>query len=234
MAEKEVEATYVEMTAKCGKRIILGSVYKSPNTNDDKLKIHLEEICNKIKQEKQKKELVIGMDHNMDLLKSHEHRHTQQFLDTLLNNDLIPTITRPTRITKTSATLIDNVFISKMLQQSFDSMILIEEISDHLPSLVLMKQTKLRNKDPLQFKSRKLTADKIKCLKDDLKKKDWNGILRSDNVNTNFENFCNELDTTMEKFALIREVRISWKRKHIEPWMSKSIERVAQRCKNLY
>ena len=147
-----------------------------PNTNDDKLKIHLVEICNKIKQEKQKKELVIGMDHNMDLLKSHEHNRTQQFLDTLLNNDLIPTITRPTRITKTSATLIDNVFISKMLQQSFDSMILIEEISDHLPSLVLMKQTKLRNKDPLQFKSRKLTADKIKRIKDDLKKKrlEWN------------------------------------------------------------
>ena len=128
------------MTAKCGKRIILGSIYKSPNTNDDKLKLHLVEICNKIKQEKQKKELVIGMDHNMDLLKSHEHRRTQQFLDTLLNNDLIPTITRPTRITKTSATLIDNVFISKMLQQSFDSMILIEEISNHLPSLVLMNK----------------------------------------------------------------------------------------------
>ena len=209
MVEKEVEATYVEMTAKCGKRIILGSVYKSPNTNDDKLKIHLAEICNKIKQEKQKKELVIGMDHNMDLLKSHEHRRTQQFLDTLLNNDLIPTITRPTRITKTSAILIDNVFISKILQQSFDSMILIEEISDHLPSLVLMKQTKLRNKDPLRFKSRTLTADKIKCIKDELKKKDWNGILRSDNVNINFENFCNELDITMEKFTPIREVLIS-------------------------
>ena len=144
------------------------------------------------------------MDHNMDLLKNHEHRRTQQFLDILLNNDLIPTITRPTRITKTSATLTDNVFISKMLQQSFDSMILIEEISDHLPSLVLMKQTKLRNKDPLHFKSRTLTVDKIKCIKDELKKKDWNGILRSDNVNINFENFCNELDITMEKFAPIK------------------------------
>ena len=147
MIEKEVES------AKCGKRIILGSVYKLPNTNDEKLRTHLAEVCIKIKQEKYNKKLVVGMDHNMDLLKSHERRRTQQFLDVLLNNDLIPTITRPTRITKTSATLIDNVFISRMLQQSFDSMILIEEISDHLPSLVLMKQTKLRDKDPLCFKS---------------------------------------------------------------------------------
>ena len=85
-----------------------------------KLKTHLTEVCSKIKQEKYNKELVIGMDHNMDLLKSHEHCCTQQFLDILLDNGLIPTITRPTRITKTSATLIDNVFISRMLQQSFD------------------------------------------------------------------------------------------------------------------
>ena len=169
MIEKEVESTYVEMTTKCGKRIILGSVYKSLNTNDEKLKTHLTEVCIKIKQEKYNKELVVSMDHNMDLLKSHEHCCTQQFLDILLNNDLIPTITRLTRITKTSATLIDNVFISRMLQQSFDSMILIEEISDHLPSLVLMKQTKMRNKDPLCFKSRSLTDAKIGLIKDELK-----------------------------------------------------------------
>ena len=234
MIEKEVESTYVEMTAKCGKRIILGSVYKSPNTNDEKLKTHLTEVCSKIKQEKYNKELVIGMDHNMDLLKSHEHCCKQQFLDILLDNYLIPTITRPTRITKTSATLIDNVFISRMLQQSFDSMILIEEISDHLPSLVLMKQTKMRNKDPLCFKSRSLTDTKIGLIKDELKMKDWNGILRSDNVNTNFENFCNELETTVEKYAPVREVRISWKRKYIEPWMNKLVERASEKCKSLY
>ena len=94
-------------------------------------------------------------------------------------------------------------------------MILIEDISDHLPSLVLMKQTKLRNKDPLQFKSRKLTDDKIQNIKDELKQKDWNGILRNDSVLINFDNFCKELDITMEKVAPIKEVRISWKRKYI-------------------
>ena len=41
-----------------------------------------------------------------------------------------------------------------------------------------MKQAKLRNKDPLCFKSRALTGDNIKHIKDELKKKDWNGILR--------------------------------------------------------
>ena len=52
-------------------------------------------------------------------------------------------------------------------------MILIEEISDHLPSLVLMKQTKMRNKDPLCFKSRSLTDTKIGLIKNELEMKDW-------------------------------------------------------------
>ena len=71
MLEKEAESTCVEMTAKCGKKIILGSVYKSPNTKEDKLKAHLTELC--IKSKHEKKEIVIGMDHHMDLLKSHEY-----------------------------------------------------------------------------------------------------------------------------------------------------------------
>ena len=93
MIEKEAESTYVEMTAKGGKHIILGSVYKSPNTCENTLKNHLTDLLNKIKFEKGNKELVIGMDHNMNLLKSQEHCKTQQFLDLMLEHELVPTIT---------------------------------------------------------------------------------------------------------------------------------------------
>ena len=234
MMEKEAESTYVEMTAKGGKHIILGSVYKSPNTCENTFKKHLTDLLNKIKFEKGNKELVIGMDHNMNLLKSHEHCKTQQFLDLMLEHELVPTITRPTRITNSMATLIDNIFISKLLQGSFDSMILLENISDHLPSLVLMKQTKMRNKEPLNFKSRALNDNKIKCINDELRCKDWNGILRSDNVNVNFDKFCNELNKTMDTYAPVKNVHISWKCKYTEPWMNKLIEKASNKCKHLY
>ena len=116
MVEREVESTYVEMKSKCGKQFILGSVYKSSNTNEAKLKEHLLEVCTKVKGEKGDKELVMGMDHNMNLLKCHEHSKTQHFLDLIHEQGLMPTITRPTRITKSTATLIDNIFVSTMLQ----------------------------------------------------------------------------------------------------------------------
>ena len=92
------------MTAKGGKHVILESVYKSPNTCENTLENHLTELLNKIKFKKGNKELVIGMDHNMNLLKSHEHHKTQQILVLMLEHELVPTITRPTRITNSMAT----------------------------------------------------------------------------------------------------------------------------------
>ena len=152
----------------------------------------------------------------------------------MLEHELVPTITRPTRITNMMATLIDNIFSSKLLQRSFDSMILLEDISDYLPSLVLMKQTKMRNKEPLNFKSKALNDNKIKCINEELKHKDWNGILRSDNVNVNFDQFCNKLNETMDTYAPVKNIRISWKHKFTEPWMNKWIKKASNKCKHLY
>ena len=57
---------------------------------------------------------------------------TQNFIELNLDSNLLPCITRPTRITKSTATLIDNVLISKNLQGKQDSKIIITDISDHL------------------------------------------------------------------------------------------------------
>jgi len=52
----------------------------------------------------------------------------------------LPCILSPTRITVTSATLIDNVFINDS-GLKFDSVILSNEISDHFPKIVKVKFT---------------------------------------------------------------------------------------------
>ena len=98
--EKELESTYIEITAKNGKQIILGSLYGSPITDVKQLFNHLEETIPKVKQEKGSKELMLGMDHNLNLLKVHLHQQTQNFLDILLELNMLPTITRPSRITQ--------------------------------------------------------------------------------------------------------------------------------------
>ena len=137
------ESVFVEIRSKNGKQIIVGSMYKPPNVSIDQYSNNLTTIVNKIKlvTGRYTPEIIIGMDHNINLLNSATHLPTHNFMETLSNLNLYPTITRPTRITHHSATLIDNIFISKLLHRNFKSSILIEDISDHLPLLTMFKQT---------------------------------------------------------------------------------------------
>ena len=97
------------------------------------------------------KEIILGMDHNLNLLKTQIHKNTQEFMDINFDNNLFPCITRPTRITKSTATLIDNVFISQHLHKSFDSCIVIHDISDHMPSIVNVHDQSHDKFTPLEF-----------------------------------------------------------------------------------
>ena len=124
------------------------------------------EITEKARSEN--KEIILGMDHNMDLIKSVEHKPTQHFVDSLVERDMLPTITHPTRITHTTATLIDNIFVSKKLHTDFESAIIIHYMSDHMPLLTLLKQTKVMDKTNLVFKSRNLSEKKLEIIRNKL------------------------------------------------------------------
>ena len=133
-----------------------------------------------------------------------------------------------------SATLIDNIFISEQLQCSFDSAILVDNISDHLPCLPLLHQTRIGNKSPLEFKSRNLNARKIEVINDTLRNKDWNGLLNSTDCSSNFDKFCDILHETMEDVAPLRTFRISVRRRFVEPWMTTGLENTMRKNKSLY
>ena len=110
-----------------------------------------------------------------------------------------------------------------MLQRAFGSLVLIEDTTDHMPTIVLMKQTKLRNKMLLEFESRSLTGAKLDTIKEDLKNKDWNGLLHNNDCDLNLSTFYDELKCSMNKVAPLKKVKISWKCKFTKPWINKSI-----------
>ena len=79
---------------------------------------------------------------------------TDRFISANLSLGLVPTITRPTRITRNTATLIDNIFISQTWLQNFDCEILVDDMSDHLPSIVSIKGLKTNKKESIRITSR--------------------------------------------------------------------------------
>ena len=71
-------------------------------------------------------------DFNIDLLKYAKHTSTTEFINLLFSCNLFPLISKPTRITKTSATLIDNIYVTNNLTVTHAD-ILYADISKHFP-----------------------------------------------------------------------------------------------------
>ena len=207
--EKHTESTFVEISIKNGTPVVIGSLYRTPNTPAQEFIDNVSNVIKKIRCEGKNKEVILGMDHNLDLLHSDIHTLTHKFLNMLLDMQLFPTITCPSRITQKSATLIDNIFISEKFQQDYDSALLVTDTSDHLPIMCLLKQTKIIDKNPLIFESRSLTTDKLNTIKNKLYSVDWHGLLNKNDVDENFKLLNDKISDTMDEVAPVRTIRIS-------------------------
>ena len=212
--EGKTESVFVETISKCGKPIIIGSMYRPPNTDLEQFSDNLTNIVSRARATKRKipYEIILGMDHNVDLLKGNLHIPTYNFIKNVTNLSLYPTITRPSRITHHSVMLIDNIYVSDQLHHSFDSMLLINDISDHLPTIALLKQTKLLKQEPLILESRCLNDAKLKVVNHQLMRKDWIGLLTGSTCDEKFDQFSNILNEVLDEVAPIKKVRILAKR----------------------
>ena len=73
-------------------------------------------------------------DYNINLLNIDKHAASQDFADAMFSHSFFPTISKPTRVTDKSATLIDNIFFNNYVQNSRSlAGILDTDISDHFP-----------------------------------------------------------------------------------------------------
>ena len=107
-------------------------------------------------------------------------------------------------------------------------------MSDHLPTIALMKQTKITDKNPIEFQSRLLNPERISNISQKLRDIDWIGHLNSKSCDTNFNTFCNLLHGTMDTEAPLKCVHISAKRKFSKPWLTQGIESSNRKIKQLY
>ena len=74
-------------------------------------------------------------------------------------------MTRPTRITRSSATLINNILLSMNLVGKHTCNVLIDNMSDHLPSILLLHGITSNKKQPINITSRDLRKQNLEALK---------------------------------------------------------------------
>ena len=181
----------------------------------------------------------MGLDHNLDLLNYGKHRPTREFVCINENNNLVPGITRPTRIMNTSATLIDNIFISDTYVPMTHSQIIIDDISDHLPTCVILENINIGVKERKIIITRKMSNKAINHICNDLNDLNWdqyisNNCNDSNNVNSVFSCIHTKICDVVNRYASLKEHIVKLRKFKSESWITKGIKQSSVVLKNLY
>ena len=124
-------------------------------------------------------------DFNIDLLKHESHDQTNDFLSIMYSHSLLPNINKPTRITRTSATLIDNIYSSVSCNTDTDvSGILITDITDHYP--IFHINNKHTSQKPNSISKRVFSQRNIQNFTSCIQATDWTPAYSTDSPQLSF------------------------------------------------
>ena len=133
-------------------KLIIGNIYCPPrhNNNNATIENFLTEITPVISNiAKNSCNIVVSGDFNIDLLQINDRVKYQKYFDVFVTNSLFPLITLPTRESKHSSTLIDQIFCKLKNFRDLDSSgILISSLSDHYPCFALLDICKKKKHKP--------------------------------------------------------------------------------------
>ena len=176
----------LEIILRNGDRCLVSSMYRPPNSDTATFLASYNSLICVMKKENPKG-IIIGLDHNLDFLKAEKHQATTDLIQNNLDFGLIPTVTRPTRITNCSATLIDNIIVSQNLCGAYTSNILINDTSDHLPIVCVLSSLFSIKKEPVVIKSRDTRLHNLVALRRQIEEHDWELMLKDPSLDKNME-----------------------------------------------
>ena len=107
-----IESLFVEISIPQSKNIIVGIIYRPPNSNSNDVLSCLTTLLSNI--DFVNKDVFVMGDFNIDLLKHASNNSSHEFIELLLSASFLPLISKPTRVSNHSATLLDNILCNSL------------------------------------------------------------------------------------------------------------------------
>ena len=196
-----LESTFIELIFPNKRNLICSCIYKHPN-----MKISLTPLLTNV-QKKEKACMFMG-DFNINLLNAETNTSISEFYDNMTYHFFAPDILQPTRLTKNSKTLIDNIILNSIEFETF-SRNLTSLISDHLPQLLILKDFHRKSAvtDNIVYE-RNYRFFNYNVFKNDLKSIPWENILSQVNLSASsaFDLFFKQINTLLDEHAPIHKL----------------------------
>lgn len=204
---KDFETCFIELLRNRHKNVLVGCIYRHSSGNCSTFQ---EFLCQKLNQiNKLGLETLIVGDININLLNYCSDKITSEYCDTLLDLGFLPIITKATRITNHTATLIDHIYTNSP-EKVIQSGICLADISDHLPCFCTIA-TKIPTHVQQKYYRDFSNFDDSSFTKD-LNNIDFRNMINTD-VNDSMNNIVNTLQTLSDKHAPIKKITNSKNKK---------------------
>ena len=131
-----MESLSVEIISNTVRKTLFNVLYRLPNGFIDPFETFLKEIFSNTKNSS--KIYYTPGDFNFNLLDHENCKKVQDFFYLLYQNNMIPTINKPTRVTRKTVTAIDSFLTNKFVDRTFTSGIFKCDVSDHFSVIFLI------------------------------------------------------------------------------------------------
>jgi len=230
--EKHIESIYLEIdrnSVKSDRNIIIGCVYRPPKASIVDFNESLKSIVDCLSAEN--KHIYLAGDFNINLLNINNHKPSSDFIEILFSNALFPSINRPTRITQSSATIIDNIFVNNLINKTVTSGILANPVSDHFPVFCIT---------PIQTKKSKQTFITKRIFSEHNKAKfigmlnsvNWDSCHAQTECQAAFTIFYNTYKTCFDQCFPLTKIKLGYKNK--KPWLTEELKEMIKTKNKLY
>ena len=206
--------------------------YRAPSSEN---KIFLEKFESVVSGIKNNNSIITG-DFNYNLFNIQYHEDTGNYYNIMTSNSFRTIITKPTRITDNSSTLIDHIWINDMSQSNIESKIVLTDITDHLP-IFYIKRAESKAQGYTKVSYRPLTENNIAKFKDKIQ--NLNAVLSSHTTNPNngaedrATNYFDHLGKIYNECFPMKTKKIHNKTLS-KPWINQELQRLIRKKNRLF
>ena len=208
-------------------------MYRSPDQDINEFNRFSEDMLSKVTKNDNKLFYLMG-DFNINLLNHNTHSPRADFIDVLNSFSLYPSITKPTRITSKTTTLIDNIFTNSYSKQTAG--VILTDISDHLLIFTSTNLTVYQKDDKgTKVNARDVSDENIRNFKNKLCQVNWDNVCNSTDVDVSYSCFIDKFNLLYnECFPIKSHKKCIRKNKPKSPWITYSLLKSIRRKNLLY
>ena len=229
---KDVESLCVEILFENKCNTLINILYRPPNGQIELFEKFLRYVFNIITDSNKMHHIATGF--NLNLLDYENSRKVKDFLNLKYQSSIIPSINKPTQVTRKTATAIDHILTNSFIDTTIKTDIIKSDASDHFSICLFIPSEKVSVENESVYKYKRIINDKrIESFTQNLYESNLNDIESIPNANDAYSIFIEKFRTMHDKHFLLKKIKL--KAKYLRsPWTTAGIKKSSKRNQRLY